>query len=503
MRIHKQPRTPTAAWPILGGLMLLTSRFTALLAVLLLACVAGIAAPSRADEIEPEPSSDAPVVEKAPPKDQPAPTPPKQATEPASHVHEVNPAPSRSFKEVVKDISTRDKLTGDWGGLRTDLHDHGIDLEVNLSQFYQHVTSGGIRKDGEYAGLLDYIVNVTGEKLGLWKGLFLNLHAQYQYGHTIYPDADILPLTNVQLLYPTPDWNKTEVTGWSITQQLYQKDVTTVVLTAGKIHVNDLLGQAFPFLEYDTTGFMNYNVNFPVAIISRFIALSHLGTALIMLNKTEIRAAFAVLDTYNSSTNSGFNEFFDNGATLLGAYRFFFDIKDMPGRLLFLGTTSTGKYTALQDTAYGPIGGFPGLQEKTERYPWAAIAYYDQIVWQTDATGKRNVRFVASVGLADKGPSFARWQYTGQIIATGLFDCLPTDRIGIGGHYVGATNHVKDLSREFQLQPDLGNYWGFELFYTHDVTPAVHLTADLQVTDDFETDIDTAVIPGVRLVIEF
>jgi hypothetical protein len=292
---------------------------------------------------------------------------------------------------------------------------------------------------------------------------------------------------------------------------LYQKDVTTVVLTAGKIDVNDLLGQAFPFLEMNTTGFMNYNVNFPVAVISRFIALSHLGTALIMLNKTDIRAALAVMDTNNSSTNSGFDDLGDNGAILLGAYRFFFDIKDKPGRLLFLGTTSTGQYTTIEPLPYSPrdepIGGLL-FEVKAERYPWAAVAYWDQIVWQADAKGKRNVRFGASVGLADKGPSFARMQYTGQIVVTGLFCSRPTDRIGIGGHYVGATNHVKDLSldlgdSELILESNLGDYSGFELFYTYNVTPAVHLTADLQISDNIAQDIDTAVIPGVRLVMEF
>ena len=48
---------------------------------------------------------------------------PTDAKEPASHVHEVNPAPRRSVGEVVKDVWTRDKFFGDWGGLRTDLSD--------------------------------------------------------------------------------------------------------------------------------------------------------------------------------------------------------------------------------------------------------------------------------------------------------------------------------------------------------------------------------------------
>ena len=77
----------------------------------------GTAELSNADEIEPEPVTDAPVVKKAPPADPPAVTPSADAKKPASHVHEVNPAPRRSLGEVaVKDIWTRDKLFGDWGG---------------------------------------------------------------------------------------------------------------------------------------------------------------------------------------------------------------------------------------------------------------------------------------------------------------------------------------------------------------------------------------------------
>jgi porin len=413
---------------------------------------------------------------------------------------------SKRVGDTSASLWTRNKLSGDWWGGRTALSKKGIDLEVNFSQFYQGVTSGGIRdanKHGEYSGKLDGIVNVTGEKLGLWKGSFFNLHAEYQYGDTILPDAGVLPFNNTQLLYPVPDWNRVEITGLTFTQQLYQKDVTTVVLTTGKIKVNDLLGQAFPFLEMNTTGFMNYNVNFPVAIISEFIALSHLGSAVIMLEKADIRAAFAVMDTNNSSTTGGFDDLGNNGAILLAAYRLFFDIKDMPGRLLFLGTTSTGKYTTIHETAYGPIGGFPGLEAKSKRNPWAGIAYYDQIFWQTDATGKRNVRFVASFGMADKGPSFARWQYSGQTVATGLFDSRPTDSIGIGYHFVGVNQKVKNLSRDFELIPDLGDYSGFELFYSYNITPAVHLTGDIQLTDNIAQDIDRAVIPGVRLVMEF
>jgi len=138
-------------------------------------------------------------------------------------------------------IWTRDKLSGDWGGLRTDLGERGVDIDLRFNQYYQDVTEGGVRENGEYAGKLDAIVNVNGEQLGL---LFLNLHAEYQYGDTIMPDAGALSFNNTSLLYPTPGDTAMEVTGWSVTQGLYQKGDTAVALTAGKIHIADLLNQA-------------------------------------------------------------------------------------------------------------------------------------------------------------------------------------------------------------------------------------------------------------------
>ena len=411
-------------------------------------------------------------------------------------------------------IWIRDKLSGDWGGLRSDLGERGIDFEFRFNQYYQDVTSGGLQENGEYGGKLDYIVNVDGEKLGLWRGLFLNLHAEYQYGDTILADAGALAFNNTSMLYPTPGDTATEVTGWSITQGLYQKGDTAVALTAGKIHVGDLLNMAWPFLEMGKNGFMNYNVNIPAASIAPYIQLSHLGTVLLVLHKMQIKAAFAVLDTHNSSDNTGFPKLGDNGLTVVGIYRFFFDLQDKPGKLTFFAGINTGEHTTLEETVFhvpvtGPFGrktfifNVPGLEEESERYPWTAMAYYDQVVWQADASGNRNVRFVAAGALADQSPGFSRWQYTGQVVATGLFDSRPKDKFGIGGYYVGATDHVKELSQSSILVPDLGDYSGLEIFYSAALTPAIHLTGDIQITDSLEVDHDTAIIPGVRLSMEF
>ena len=120
-----------------------------------------------------------------------------------THTHEVGTAPDRSFK----DIWNRDKLTGDWGGLRTDLADHGIDIGIRLSQFGQWVADGGVDTTGRYGGKVDYRLNIDASKLfGLWKGFYLSMHAETRFGHDVNAQAGAFALPNTPMLYPKARW---------------------------------------------------------------------------------------------------------------------------------------------------------------------------------------------------------------------------------------------------------------------------------------------------------
>jgi carbohydrate-selective porin (OprB family) len=80
---------------------------------------------------------------------------------------------------------------------------------------------------------------------------------------------------------------------------------------------------------------------------------------------------------------------------------------------------------------------------------------------------------------------------------------LPLVKVGIGGYYVGVNSRVKETSQASALLPALGDYSGLEFFYSAAITPAVHLTGDIQIADGLINDNDTAIIPGVRLSIDF
>jgi porin len=44
------------------------------------------------------------------------------------------------------DLAHRPALTGDWGGVRQDLMDHGVKFDLNLTQTLQGNISNGVSK---------------------------------------------------------------------------------------------------------------------------------------------------------------------------------------------------------------------------------------------------------------------------------------------------------------------------------------------------------------------
>jgi carbohydrate-selective porin OprB len=50
---------------------------------------------------------------------------------------------------------------------------------------------------------------------------------------------------------------------------------------------------------------------------------------------------------------------------------------------------------------------------------------------------------------------------------------------------------------------ELRDLYGFEVYYNYEVTPWMHVSADLQLVENENKGDDLAVIPGARLVIDF
>jgi hypothetical protein len=240
----------------------------------------------------------------------------------------------------------------------------------------------------------------------------------------------------------------------------------------------------------------------------RYVKLSMLGAGGLVLKDGEVQAGLIFLDTYNATDNSGFSNLGDNGVITVGLYRFFFDLHGKPGSLSFLAATSSGEYSVLEKTEWvverTPYSAFviPGVELEKERGPWSAGVYYDQILWQSGNKGERNVRFFTSVSIADDDPSFSDWSFMGQVEATGFFPSRPLDKMCIGGFYSGMTSKVKSEAEDL-LGVSIQDLSGFEVYYSAAVTPSIHVTGDLQLINNPREVDDMAIIPGLRMVIDF
>jgi hypothetical protein len=130
---------------------------------------------------------------------------------------------------------SREKLFGDWHGARSCLAQRGIIADLQLTQFYQGVSGGGVRQVFEYGGKVDYMFTFLGEPLGINEGFTAILHAETRFGQGIGPAAGALAFPNTNMLYPLPGEQITAITGLLVIQALSEE----VALTIGKINSID------------------------------------------------------------------------------------------------------------------------------------------------------------------------------------------------------------------------------------------------------------------------
>jgi porin len=424
----------------------------------------------------------------------------------------VQPAPRRSAREVVEDIWKRDKLFGEWGGVRTDLADHGITVGLRLTQYFQDVTSGGVNQNNEAGGKMDYRLHVDGQKtFGLWSGLSFDLHAETRWGQDILSDVGPITLPNTALLTPLPgNYSDSDITGLLVTQALLEGRVAVI---AGKLNVVDLETMLIPNTSFGQEGFSATNGLATGWPFLRFANLSMYGGGALLMNPEHgmIEGAFVAFGQSNVSTSWDFDDAFDDGVGLLGMWRFFWDLSDLPGNIVLLAAGATKHYASLESSPFTVIPGsdttefvlpIPSLSDNTKK-PWAAVSYIYQELWNGGKGDPRKVYLFMGGAIADKDPSFARWNTFASIEAIGALPIRPNDRAGISGWYTAVNDNVKDLLGSLPVPVDVGDSWGLEFYYNVAINHWLHITGDLQLVQNANKSDDIAVVPGVRFVIDF
>ncbi|VTS01798.1 carbohydrate-selective porin : Carbohydrate-selective porin OprB OS=Pedosphaera parvula (strain Ellin514) GN=Cflav_PD0649 PE=4 SV=1: OprB [Gemmata massiliana] len=445
--------------------------------------------------VTPGPNS-VPVAVEGPSQGTTAPTP----SEPAGTVATEPVPPANPY---AGDLFSRARLTGDWWGARSALANRGLTFDLFATQFYQGVTAGGNERAWEYGGKLDYLFNVDGQKLGLWKGLFLNMHAETRYGTDLNGIDGLIAPSNIAMNFPDATTSITSITGLKLTQALSEN----FAVYAGKINTLDEyplryspgLGTNKPGLE----GFQNTSLVFN-PIVARTIPYAAAGAGFAVLKDLEPVFTFTVFDPEERAT-SGLQNLYDRGVVLVPDLVLRTKFLDRPGAYNFGGTYSTAKYRSFDPAAYLNI---PFLRSLVARNPatpletgsWSVYANFYQSIWVDELDEKRNWGLFGQFGISDGNPNPVRFVANGGIGGRSMIPGRKLDTFGVGYYYLGLSDNFKALARPFTPQRD---EHGVELFYNYAITPWCRLTYDFQVATPSTINVNTTITTGLRLQILF
>ena len=125
----------------------------------------------------------------------------------------------------------------------------------------------------------------------------------------------------------------------------------------------------------------------------------------------------------------------------------------------------------------------PSLSDNKKK-PWAAVSYIYQELWNGGKGDPRKVYAFLGGSIADKNPSFARWNTFASIEAMGPLPMRPDDRAGISGWYTAVNEDLKDLLGSLPVPIDVGDSWGLEFYYNLAINRWLHITGDLQLVQN-------------------
>jgi porin len=419
----------------------------------------------------------------------------------STHAHEADTA----FGRYLKDVWDRDKLTGDWLGLRSDLSKHGIDIGLRLTQYWQSVESGGVNQSSEYGGTMDYRVNLDMHKLlGTWEGFSVNMHARTRFGYDINADAGAFALQNAGMLMPgAGKYHDTDVTGLTVSQYLpFFGGLAN--LTVGMFDVIDTVTGFFPHLGYGQEGFWNANGLLTVLPwVGSIQGLSLYGAIGVTVNeKHKIpQSGLIALGTENESQGMySVHDAFDDGVFLAGFHRFIWELDDKMGYFMVFAGGSTRDQPSNEKHDFIFVPG-QGIENTEEHKPWDIAAYFYQDFWQDKSNPERKMTFFSGGTWGPDNPQFARWHIFASVEGFGLICSRPHDRMGVNGWYNGLSNEFVSLVSTVDIR--LRDLWGLEAYYNFEINKWLHLTGDFQLVKNQNTRDDIAVIPGFRLVVDF
>lgn len=415
--------------------------------------------------------------------------------EPGAGAIERNASIDSAAPEIAQDTSgespqarppsiwERSTLTGDWGGLRSQLADNGVTFDFYFSQFLQGAAVSSGPQEFNYGGRFDALIN-----LGLWEGGSFNTHLELRYG-----DIPRLPLAQ-GVLWPVNTGTALPLgdSGNLVASSLYlSQRLGDVSLLIGKIDVIDLLSRDLFFGGWGAQQFMN--VSF-VAPPSGVLPPTIFG-AITNISLNPVTLTFMVYDPNDQTNNYWPEDLFADGVVFSTGATYVTAIDDRPTTFSLTGTYSTKEGPDLNDLLLPP-----DVESGTRQGSYAVTFQFSHLLEQLPDNPREGWGIFFRGTIADGNPNPIQGSFITGIGGRGLFANRPHDRFGLGVFYWDFSDDLQDAVAPII---NFGNEYGLEAYYSYAITPWFHLTGDVQYIHPANQDADNALFLGLRAGIRF
>jgi porin len=404
------------------------------------------------------------------------------------------------------DLWNRPYLSGDWGGVRTDLANKGVQVDVDWTQYLQGVVDGGRDRTTRYGGHLDYLIRLDLMRMGLVPGGLVTIRAETLYGNSVNGAAGPILPVNTTSFFPLGDGLDDDIC-IAITDLNYTQFLSPqLAVFAGKLQVLDADLNEFASGR-GTSQFMHAGFVFnPVTALR--MPYSTLGAGVLWMPNQNVSVKGIVMNTLDSSTTTGFEDFGDGLTASVEA-----DFQYRLGGGLPGGMNVGGLWSFDQD--FTQVGGRlifqpgSGLVLGDEEETWAIYWSMWQYLLVEDKSDKpinladgvpdlQGLGVFARLGFADQDTNPIEWSGSIGVGGRGIIPSRDHDTFGVGYFYTHFQDTLIGGALGFQNEAQ-----GFEAFYNIAITPAANLTLDVQVHDTSLPNVDTAVVLGARLNLRF
>ncbi len=405
----------------------------------------------------------------------------------------VRPSIAQTAQENPADsVWTRPALFDVPGGPKQQLRDKGISIEVKWTQFQQGIFSGSGRSGWQYGGRGDLLMTVDGEKLGLWKGLALNLHQEAQYGRdaNALGDGSLIPI-NTALAFPRlggSDFN----TSLTVTQSFGNAGSISV----GKFNMFDAAAKTPLMGGGGLDTFMNLGLAAPLSGVTPPYILGTIAT----LRTDPVIFTAMIYDPRNAQNQDVLQHPFSKGTTMSLAVTVPTKLAGLQGYIGLRGVYSSKSGFNLDDiSALILPPESRGALIKTGY--WYGQASFQQYLYQDPDNPASGWGLFGELALSDGNPNAIRGHGIIGIGGNAPFAGRSLDRWGVAYFKYKLSESLLEGLSQFNLVRQ--DEQGMEVFYNYAITPWLRVTANLQWVDPFEPQKKNAWIGALRTQVRF